>query len=748
MEAARTFTPAAGATSCALCPPGSFQPYSGEIRCHPCPIGTYMDAEGGATCASCTAGTFAEHTGAVACTRCPPNTNNFIPQNFPEGRQALFVPGNLSDCLPEEGFYGVRGAEPTECPKGATCCQCLHCDAWKVHGYTDRRACDERLMARLREYEEDFCPEPCTGGTVVPVARPGYIRSSRAWDIILRCPLTQSCDGAVYQYQSATGTWWGAGSSTDKSQEYSIGYCHASNEKELCGACARGHTLHNRQCRKCAQDTVTRTVLFMVFLLITTSLLIYTVVNSASFFKSGALSVFINFMHTQATFFRYDMGWPEEINTFMRIASLFTIDFSILSPQCTITIDFYELWALTMTMPLTLPVILLVLYYGVRWMGYMEKISNRKVQLWQAYLNNAFFSAGSFIYTSVVINAFSIMNCQALEDGSYYLTMHPAYECYSGLWWSYFIYGAIGCALYAVGFPLGTFLYLHWNRHRLRQPLFKKSCGSMYMVFHEDFYWWSTLVSHTTKLFLITMVVVFSDNIPIQVWAALIVLLGNIILGFLYSPFRFEYNNFLDSLAAVTCYVTLSSGLYYYSEKLNQREERIITFGLLAALAATLLVLLHGVVYDFLNYHAPNLKNVKALSFIFRLRMMEKLFSTKTAMQHKMHWAHRDKILGKAVLRAIDSMQCRKSPPSRLQCFGSKSRTLPPPIESIESETSREDASEDIESETSREDAPEDLNHHVPEPSKNDGIPIDFTVPGGSYANNCFGVEKEEPSIA
>ncbi|EDQ86538.1 uncharacterized protein MONBRDRAFT_28239, partial [Monosiga brevicollis MX1] len=96
-----------GASSCTLCPRGTFQPLSGQSSCTACPKGKFQNEEGHGSCINCPAGIYNDQTGRSSCKLC----GNGYYSPSPNAASCLRCPA---------GWYqdGTTSDRCTICPSG------------------------------------------------------------------------------------------------------------------------------------------------------------------------------------------------------------------------------------------------------------------------------------------------------------------------------------------------------------------------------------------------------------------------------------------------------------------------------------------------------------------------------------------------------------------------------------------------------------------------------------------------------
>ncbi|KAK3251738.1 hypothetical protein CYMTET_38930 [Cymbomonas tetramitiformis] len=628
-----------GAVECKICDPGTYQGLLGQVACTPCAPGHHASERGQSACSKCSIKTYSSVHGAVECDNCPAFTNNYQDAAMPPGGIDNFVPDSLSHCFPEIGYYGMSGQPGTECPEGGICCECLATDSGG---------------------DRDLCT--CISGSELPYPEDGFIRSVRIPHLMLRCPLDGACAGSEKlvhpdtQIQpSSDGTDDGYANATESEllEANYAGNCNEGYEERLCGQCAADHYKNAGRCNEC-HGQASKALLFILLLVLILAGLAYGIKSGIDFFKSGAVAIAIDWVQTQATLYQYEIGWPSSINGMLKLFSVAIFNVEVLATECVMDTDFYESYILKLASPIIVLSLIVIMYVSLSLAVQAKQINAGKVVLYQAYLVNAVLFIINLVYPSMVSVTLSIFHCQTFSDGTSYLNAEPAIECGTATWWGYAgSFGIIGILFYLIGIPALCYAILRRNKGSLVDPLFKKQFGALYIVYSTDYYYWEVVLM-IKKLCMLLLVVIFPDSVLLQVIGALLVLAASIGIGFVTSPFQFAHNNLLDNFASFSCYATLGSGLFFNGGNLSDNEENTVIAVIMMAYFAIALLLMHGIVYDFLAYHAESLAELKwARSMLMENAFVDKTFNTKVAVTDKTHWAKKDKMIGDKLFKQI-----------------------------------------------------------------------------------------------
>ncbi|KAK3286031.1 hypothetical protein CYMTET_6389 [Cymbomonas tetramitiformis] len=369
----------------------------------------------------------------------------------------------------------------------------------------------------------DYCE--CESGTRLPFPQPGHVRSIRDENYMVPCPLHEACLGAPRLYENvlAAVTESKNNSSSSTSAEYWYGVCANGYKNQMCGGCdmQAGYFHIGNKCAQCDEQTEKQAMMFLVLILLIICLMAYAVHMGAFFFKNGAISVLCDYFQLQGVFWTYNLNWPEEANNFMQELSIFNFNFDLFGVTCLFSseLSWYDSWVLKMCFPL-----MLVIGFGLVYLAYyalfiLDYFSMKAHEMHRAHCINAVLFTVSVLCSYIATNSFAIFHCLTLEDGTTFLNDYPQEDCGTPMYWNYAgTLGVMGILVNIVGIPFTWFWFLRRNKDKLKDPVFKKQYGALYVVYTEDCYYWEIIVK-LKKIFTLAFVVFFPDNLPFQVFA-------------------------------------------------------------------------------------------------------------------------------------------------------------------------------------------------------------------------------------
>jgi hypothetical protein len=131
------------------------------------------------------------------------------------------------------------------------------------------------------------------------------------------------------------------------------------------------------------------------------------------------------------------------------------------------------------------------------------------------------------MYPTLVRFPFELLQCREV-DGGFYLERDLEERCYlqgtrhyQMLWLICFP----ALILYAIGMPLGSFVILWKNRHRLSGDKFKFRLGLLYSGYREDRWWWEVVVALRKVVIISLASCGFNDSIQVHLVLGLMLIL-------------------------------------------------------------------------------------------------------------------------------------------------------------------------------------------------------------------------------
>jgi hypothetical protein len=141
------------------------------------------------------------------------------------------------------------------------------------------------------------------------------------------------------------------------------------------------------------------------------------------------------------------------------------------------------------------------------------------------------------MYPTLVRFPFELMQCRMI-DGIAYLERDLEERCYqpgSRHFWFMTMVAVPALLVYAVGFPVGSFLYLKSKQHRLSSNKMRFRLGLLYSGYRHDRWWWEIIVA-TRKVTVISLAS-FGFNEHLQVHLVLGVMILLLVIHFIFLPY-------------------------------------------------------------------------------------------------------------------------------------------------------------------------------------------------------------------
>eukprot|EP00164_Ancoracysta_twista_P000935 GFYU01001224.1.p1 GENE.GFYU01001224.1~~GFYU01001224.1.p1 ORF type:complete len:1526 (+),score=391.82 GFYU01001224.1:213-4790(+) len=527
-------------------------------------------------------------------------------------------------CTCKEGMYniGPTGQLPNcvECPEGASCCNCK-----EVAGCYDSTAGSCPLDTLLNNMQDKgrACDVCLWGARGVPFPKNGYFAVSQDEAVYLQCGAGGACRGGP-QSDCATGyTGW------------------------RCGKCVEGYYELSGECAACPTGSIALSVLLLI---IPIGIFIYVTQQVASWFRSGALAIGLDFVQTVNIFQSFGLKWSPTITTIFTAFSFTNLNMNLLAPECEFESDestistYWSKWIATMTFPLIMLFIGMVVYGVIKLRVHLSpKLSANYLAAWTAVLTNGFCMFLGVAHATLTRSSLEPFRCIKLADGKSYMLANPSTECYEGSWW--WVSGASIALffLYALGIPALFFYIVRVNYKLLSMRPIKRKYGSVFIVFlpsQPSCYFLSWV--KFKKVLLLIGLSLFPEAIMYQAVIGLIVLQLNVFFVQV-QPYRFPRNNNVDLVSSLTLLFLLLAGLLFFSEKLTDSEEVGLVALWMTAFALGGATLLHAFMYEFISYYGGKLAASRPwLRALLSFWLMDVLFNSRAAMKRRVHWANEE----------------------------------------------------------------------------------------------------------
>ena len=160
---------------------------------------------------------------------------------------------------------------------------------------------------------------------------------------------------------------------------------------------------------------------------------------------------------------------------------------------------------------------------------------------------------------------FTMFKCQSIDGIDGQLLMEDyAQLCYIGEHVTYQLLAIIFLCLYVIGIPVSMFFLLWLNKKHLhdesspKHHLIKNALGGMYTQYEQK-YWWFEIFLLLNKSMMCGGLVMFQPGTSMQVLAAILIMLGHLLVILKLAPYESNGEDYSSILSALTLTLTTLS---------------------------------------------------------------------------------------------------------------------------------------------------------------------------------------------
>eukprot|EP01048_Picozoa_sp_COSAG05_P004630 COSAG05_NODE_257_length_12748_cov_68.067120_1_plen_1550_part_10 len=643
-----TYQDSVGATSCISCPAGTSSKTIGAdsaSSCLPCEAGSFQDLTGQMSCKFCSDSSYSSGQGATSCTTCPANNATGVLVvvsrtcgfDFQDGIISDKCDQNVpktstADCFCTEGYFGEPGQHCDECPTGASCCSCpdlyTHDGASTVFDLLE-------IYGNFDKYDRPCasCTYGATTSEVPPMPLPGFFAAVAKPNTFLHCEPAGACNGGP------------------------ISECAEGYDSFRCGQCAPGFYRDAGECSTCPTTpqwlVVLACSLMMIFCL-------YTLNAVSRWFRSGALSIALDWAQTITIISSFSLEWPHNLRSLLSSISLVMFNTEYFAPECSFKSDYWGNWGLRLTLPFLITMLFLAIFFYLRtkhkYFGQKDTERPGWSQSHAAAVGNAFVNA-FFMFLSVfhpflAKTSLEIFRCRQLADGEYYMDVEPSKACYTDEWFAHMPFAVLAFVVYGVGIPLLFFVVLYggYTRNELDTRMFKRRYGSIFIVYKKDAWYWELWIK-TKKLLVCLAMNLFPEETTYQGILAFVVIEIAIHLNMKHQPFRYKANNRVQRAASLNTLAVLFSGLMFYSGKIEGAAEDALVCVVFAWVVCTGIWMIRAFGVEFIAFYGHwVLRNHPSWTGLLESGCGEWCFNSKTSLAAS-HWANTEELLDRYTKR-------------------------------------------------------------------------------------------------
>jgi simple sugar transport system substrate-binding protein len=634
-----------GADTCIPCPAGTASKTIGATalsQCMPCPVGTFQDLTSQQACKVCSDTGYSPTVGATKCATCPANNHTGVlvvvartcgfslGTGVPSSSKVMdkcdpnVVKTSTDDCFCTEGHYGVPGGQCTECPEGASCCSCP--ELYSADGYAL-----ETIFQNFATYDRpcSSCMYGAQEKGIAPIANPGFFAAVAKPNTFLPCQPADACRGGP--------------EST----------CARGYDKLRCGQCADGFFRDGGTCSECPDTpewlVILAGTLMMLFCL-------YALNAVSRWFRSGALSIALDWAQTISIIFGFALEWPRKLHTLSTVLSLMMFNTEYFAPECSFKSSYWGKWGVMLMLPFFTTGCFIAIYgiLRTRYKYCCKSSGDPDKPAWSAAhaaaVENAFINA-YFMFLSVfhpflAKNALEIFRCRQYADDKFYLDVEPSLECYTDEWYAHMPFAILAFMIYGIGIPVLFWAVLHRGRQaeRLDDRAFKRRYGSIFIVYKKECYFWEVWIK-TKKVLVCVAMNVFPEETTYQGILAFVIIEVAIHLNMKHQPFRFKPNNRVQKVASLNTLAVIFCGLLFYSGKLDGWSIDVLIYSLFGWCVFTMVFLVRSFIIEFISYYGHwVLRKHPSWAPFLQGSCGELVFHSRTNLANS-HWASTEDLL-------------------------------------------------------------------------------------------------------
>jgi len=123
-----------------------------------------------------------------------------------------------------------------------------------------------------------------------------------------------------------------------------------------------------------------------------------------------------------------------------------------------------------------------------------------------------------------------------------------------------------------------------------------KRFGPLYQKYNDNARWWEAIIL-LRKLVLVVFSLFFTNYVVAKALGTVCLITVAFVLQRNKMPYRFGFNNFLESILLLAQLVLLLAGMLFYSNSINNAEQIFLKFAVFAVVALSLLaaVIIFGI---------------------------------------------------------------------------------------------------------------------------------------------------------
>eukprot|EP00164_Ancoracysta_twista_P001104 GFYU01001447.1.p1 GENE.GFYU01001447.1~~GFYU01001447.1.p1 ORF type:complete len:1320 (-),score=331.99 GFYU01001447.1:109-4068(-) len=603
---------------CTPCPSGTIAAIQGSGECAKCGKGHY--SQDATRCVGCALGEYQDETGSEGCKQCPPQSRtcgviSFGPQKILDYK-CVERASSVENCKCKLGYYGNGATGCKACPPGGDCCSCPEIGKCVDTTLDTNESCNGDLVRHNLEVYGRACSK-CDGGVVNPVALRGYFAASSpdGEPVFLPCTPADSCRG-------------GSGNATTVT-------CAVGYTGRRCGECdTLGDPMYYRTSAGCKVCPDSAGWILVVTTFAVGIGIMYCLRTVSQYFRSGSITILIDFIQTLQLFEHFLLNWPDEVITVFDVTSIANFDIGLIAPECNLQLDRWGQDGLYFSIPLIVGA-LYAGYFAVKIHKLVDPVKRRKLG---NVVVNAFLLILSLTHASLLQHSLKLFRCAQMADGEYYVDSLPYVVCYGDVWWDHVSVYILALIVYGVGIPTLFGVILYRVRDRLTDRDAKQRYGSIFIVYNYDHYYFDLWYKLKKTLLLIALNM-FQGQRALQTVVGIVVLLISVSLC-TRRIFRYDPNNLLNYRCQAGLMALFTTGLIFFNTSIKSGVTITVTVLFMIIFSFTCIVLGRAIIHEILVYYGISISNMHPiLKSILKHPYTKRIFKSNVAFK-RVHWAH------------------------------------------------------------------------------------------------------------
>ena len=179
------------------------------------------------------------------------------------------------------------------------------------------------------------------------------------------------------------------------------------------------------------------------------------------------------------------------------------------------------------------------------------------------------------LHITLIKSALGFFTCTYIDDDHSFLNADMGIECWVGSHqtWSMGL-GAVMLIGYGLGIPLLAFVTVRRIRFDLEK--WRETYGFLYSSYHPETWYWEIVIVLRKSMFAFATVLLRPLGVDIQVNFGVLVIVFAMYLQLVTQPYNHSIMNYLETYALLTEFVTLSLGIFLFSDNVTSDFMRIL----------------------------------------------------------------------------------------------------------------------------------------------------------------------------